>query len=112
MYAAGTGGAGYPEVVCFGFFLTKSGMLCFFFCKFTSNHCVCRNPTSLQIGNTHEYIVRCQMCCLSRASDVTVVVSGPSELSVVFRLVRSWLFCNSGFWLRLFVARFWLADVG
>ena len=33
-------------------------------------------------------------------------------VSVVFRLVRSWLFCNSGFWLRLFVARFWLADVG
>ena len=33
-------------------------------------------------------------------------------VSVVFRLVRSWLFCNSGFWLRLFVTRFWLADVG
>ena len=56
--------------------------------------------------------VRCQMCCLSRASGVIVVVSGPSVVSVVFRLVRSWLFRNSGSWLRLFVARFWLADVG
>ena len=27
-----------------------------------------------------------------------IVVSGPSMMSVVFRLVRSWLFCNSGFW--------------
>ena len=35
-----------------------------------------------------------------------------SMVSVVFRLVRSWLFCSSGFRLRLFVARFWLADVG
>ena len=51
------------------------------------------------------------MCCLSRASGVIVVVSGRSMVSVVFRLVRSWLICNSGFWLRLFVARFWLADV-
>ena len=94
----------------FRFFLSKSGMLCF--CQFISNHCVCRNPTTLQIGNTHEYTVRRQICCLSRASVVIVVVSGPSTVSVVFRLVRSWLFCNSGFWLRLFVARFWLVDVG
>ena len=27
-------------------------------------------------------------------------------------LVRSLLFCSSGFWLRLFVARFWLVQVG
>ena len=53
-----------------------------------------------------------QLCCLSRASDVMVVVSGPSMVSVVFRVVRSWSFCSSGFWLRLCVARFWLADVG
>ena len=33
-------------------------------------------------------------------------------VSVVFRLVRSWLFCDSGFWLRLFIAGSWLADVG
>ena len=44
--------------------------------------------------------VRCQICCLSRSSDVIVVVSGPSMVSMVFRLVRSCLFCNSGFWLR------------
>ena len=105
------GAPGCSEVVCFVFFDEKV-VCCVFFCKFTSNHCDCRNPTSLQIGNTHEYIVRCQMCCLSRASGVIVVVSGPSEVSVVFRLVRSWLFRNSGSWLRLFVARFWLADVG
>ena len=37
---------------------------------------------------------------------------GPSIVSVVFRLVRSWLFCSNGLWLRLFVARFWLAEVG
>ena len=83
-----------------------------FFCQFISNHCVCLNLTTLQIGTTHEHTVRCQICCLSRASGVIVVVSGPSLVSVVFRLVRSWLFCNSGFWLRLFVTLFWLADVG
>ena len=92
----------------------RSGMFVFgtkkryvvFFCQFIGNHCVCRNLTA------HEYTVRCQICCLSRASGVIVVVSGPSMVSVVFRLVRSWLFCNSAFWLRLFVTRFWLADVG
>ena len=52
--------------------------------------------------------MRRQMCCLSRASGVVVVVSGPSLVSVVFRLVRARLLCN---WL-LVVARFWLADVG
>ena len=35
-----------------------------------------------------------------------------SMVSVVFRLVRSWLSYNGGFWLRLFVTRFWLAEVG
>ena len=33
---------------------------------------------------------------------------GPPWCQGVFRLVRSWLFFGSGFWLRLFVARFWL----
>ena len=103
------GAPGCPKVVCFGFFRQK--MVCCVFCQFISNHCVCRNQTTLQIGNTHEYAVRRQICCLSRASGVIVVVSGPSIVSVVFPLVRS-LFCNSGFWLRLFVARFWFADVG
>ena len=47
----------------------KSGMLCFFGRgQFISNHCACRNQTTLQIGNTHEYAVRRQICCLSRAS--------------------------------------------
>ena len=32
-------------------------------------------------------------------------------VSVVFGLLRSWLFCSSGFWWRLFVARFWLVEV-
>ena len=82
------------------------------FYQFINNHCVCRNPTTLQIGNTHEHTVRRQTCCLSRACGVFVVVSGPSTASMVFRLVRSWLFCSSGFWWRLFVACFWLADVG
>ena len=45
-------------------------------------------------------------------SGVTVDVPGPSMVSMVFRLVRSWLFSSSGTGLRLFVARFWLADVG
>ena len=73
-------------------------VVCSVLCQFISNYCFCRNPTTLQIGNTHEYAVRRQMCCLSRASGVVVaVVSGPSMVSVVFRLVRSLLFCNSGF---------------
>ena len=60
------------------------------FCWFIINHSVCRKRTTLQIGNTHEYTVRRQICCLSRASSVIVVVSGPSMVSVVFRPVRSW----------------------
>ena len=106
------GGAGVLRSGMFRCFWVKKGMLCFCFCQFISNHCVCRNPTTLQIGSAHQCTVRCQICCLSRASGVIAVVSGPSMVSVVFRLVRSWLICNSGFWLRLFVARFWLADVG
>ena len=81
------------------FFFQK--MECCVFFLFIINHCVCRNQTTLQIGNTHEYTVQRQICCLSRTSCVRVVVSGPSMVSVVFRLVRSWLFCNSGFWLRV-----------
>ena len=100
-----------PRSGMFRFLRSKSGMLCFF-CQFISNHCACRKPTTLQVGKPHEYTAGRQICCLSRASCVIGVVSGPSMVSVVFRLVRSWLFCNSGFWLRLFVARYWLADVG
>ena len=37
----------------------------------------------LKIGHTHEYTVRRKICCLSRASGVTVVVSGPSMVSMV-----------------------------
>ena len=100
-----------PEVVCLCFF-TKSGKWCFFVCQFISIHCVCRNQTTLQIGSTHEYTVRRQICCLSRARAVNLCRFWALHgLTVVFRLVRSWLFCNRGFWLRLFVARFWLADV-
>ena len=83
----------------FRFARSKNGMLCFFFifCQFSINHCVCRNQTALQIGNTHECTVRRQICCLSRAGGDIVVVSEPSTVSVVFRLVRSWFFCSQ--WL-------------
>ena len=67
-----------------------------FFCQFIINHGVL-SQTTLQIGNTHGYNVRRQKCCLSRASGVIVVASGPSMVSVVFRLVRSWLFVQQ--WL-------------
>ena len=39
--------------------------------------------------------VKSQICCLPRASGVSVVASGPTMVSVVLRSVRSWLFCNS-----------------
>ena len=93
---------GCPKVVYFDF-VDQKGMLWFFssfFCQFIINHCVCRNPT------------RRQICSLSRASGAVVVVCGPSVVSVEFQLVCSWLLCSGGFWLRLFVARFWLAEVG
>ena len=60
------------------------------------------------IRNTHEYTVRRQTCCLSRASGVIVVVSGPSMVSsgvpigailVVSAAVAFGCVC--------FVARFW-----
>ena len=70
-------------------------------------HCVCRNQTTLQIRSTHEDTVRRQICCLSRASGVKVVIYFWAMVSVVFRLVRCRLFCSSGFWLRRFVARCW-----
>ena len=42
-----------------------------------------------------------QLCCLSRASGVIVVVPGPSIVSRAFRSLRSWLFCSSCGWLRV-----------
>ena len=81
---------------CVSFFFTKK-CLFFHFSQFRNNRYVCRRHTTLQIGNTHEHTVRCQMCCLPRASGDIVVVSGRSMVSVVFRLVRSWLFCSSDF---------------
>ena len=108
------GALGRPKVVCSGFFNQKDACCGFFicFCQFIINHCVCRNATTLQISNTHEHTVRGKICCSSRASGVVAVVSRPSMESGEFPLVRSWLFCTNGFWLRLLVARFWLAEVG
>ena len=71
---------------------------------FIVNHSVCRRHTTLRIGNTREDTVRRHTCCLSRASGVMVVVSGPCIDSMVFRLARSWWLCSSSFWLRPFVA--------
>ena len=93
---------GCPEVVCFGFF-TKEWYVVFL--PIHEQSLRLSQPDNLQIGNTHEHTVRRQICCLSRASGVTVVVSGPST-------VHSWLLCSSGVWLRLFVARLWLAEGG
>ena len=64
-----------PQSGMFRFFSTK--VVCCVFGQFISNHVVCRNQTTLQIGNTHEYTVRRQICCLSRANGVIVVSSGP-----------------------------------
>ena len=72
------GAPGCRKVVCFVFFRSKSGMLWLFFHCLPVNHCVCRNQTTL--STTHEYTVRRQIGCLSRASDVIVVVSGPFML--------------------------------
>ena len=75
------------------------------FCQFGINLCVCRNQTTLKSGNTREYTVRRQIRCLSRASGAMVVVSGPSMVSVVFRVVRSASDCvclsHASGWLRL-----------
>ena len=86
------GAPGCPNVVCFSFsnikwYVVVFGFHCF--CQFIMNLCVCRNQTTLQSGNTHDYTVRRQTCCLSRANGVMVVVSGPSMVSVGFRVVRS-----------------------
>ena len=53
----------------------------FCFCLFIIDHCVCRRHTTLQTSNTHEYTVRRQKCCVSRASGVIVVVSGSQRYS-------------------------------
>ena len=94
---APSGVVGVPKKgVCFGV-RPHCGMLCLFliFCEFNINHCVCRRTRNLA---DRQHTVRRETCCLSRASGVVVVVSGPSMVSVVFRLVRSWSFCcSSGF---------------
>ena len=69
------------------------------------------------IENWLRHTVESLSCCARYvASHVQVAlwlsVSGPSMVSVAFRLVRSWLFCSGGIWLRLFVARFQLDEVG
>ena len=74
------------KVVCCGVLFDSSSSII----AFVANQ-------TLQIGNTHEYTGRRQICCLSRASGVSVVVPGPSVVSVGFRLVRSWLFLQQ--WL-------------
>ena len=95
--------------------MPKSGMFRFFFKpkkwhvfllvrQFIINRCVGRRHTTSQIGNTHEYTVRRHIRCLPRASGIIVGASGPSMVSL-FRLVRSCLFCNSGFRLHLGVRR-------
>ena len=58
------------------------------------------------------FVATRQLCRSAIRTNTPCGVSVLLVMSVVFRLVRSWLFCNRGFWLHLFVARFWLADVG
>ena len=105
-----------PEVVCIVFFFSITNVVCCFFFASSSPvviDCVCRNQTTLQIGTTER--IHCA------ASDMLVVTLQASFLSSLLGLPWSqWcsdgcalgLFCSSGFWLRLFVARFCLADVG
>ena len=80
---------GCPEVVRF-VFLTKSGML--YFLPVHQQSLRLSQPDNFE-DRQHARIHR-QICCFSRASGVIVLVSGPSMVSVVFRLVRSWLFCR------------------
>ena len=71
------------------------------FCQFIINQCLCRNQTALQIGNTHEDTVRRQRCCLSRASGVSVVVSGALHgvsgvpIGELLVLLQQWLLVAS-----------------
>ena len=93
-------------VVCFFIFF-------FFFSSFDST-------TTLRFSQTHNFADRQFARTHRAASDLLSVTckwcccchSWVSMVSVVFRLVRSWLLCSSGFGLHLFVALFWLAEVG
>ena len=55
----------------------------------------------MQIGNTREYTVRRQICCLSRASGVVVVVSGQSHglsgvpIGALLVVLQQWLLVAS-----------------
>ena len=69
--------------------------------QFISNHCfvatppLCRSTIRTKARAPSDMLpVTCKWCyCLS--------FLGPSMVSVVFRVVRSWWFCNGGFWLRV-----------
>ena len=83
-------GSSLKQVVCGGLFLHL------FFASSTSIIAI-----ALQIGNTYEYTVRRQTCCLSRASGVIVVVSGPSMVPVVFLAFGGVCLLHVSGWLTL-----------
>ena len=90
------------------FFDEQVGMLCFLF----ANSSVI---IAFVATRQHARIHRAVSDMLLHHVQVVLLLSflgPPCMVSVVFRLVRSWLCCNKGFWLRLFIARFRLADVG
>ena len=55
------------------------------------------HQTILHIGNTHEYTVRDQTCCMSRANDVIVVVYGVSGVpnGALLVVLQQWLLVAS-----------------
>ena len=71
------------------------------FAKFTIG-CHILGRVAAVINRNNLFRARSDMLVVT-CSGVIVVISGPSRVSM-FRLVRSWLFCSSGFWLRLFLS--------
>ena len=90
------------------FFRHQYGMLCFFFILFASSSSIIAFVADTQLCTS---AIRTNTPCGARYvachAQVELLLSFLGPPWSQWCSVRSWLFCNNGFWLRLFVARFW-----
>ena len=93
--------SGCPAVVCFGLFDHKV-VCCVFPWFLPVHHLSLRLSRPKNFADRQSEDVPCSVdLLLVTCSGVSVVLPGPSTVSVEFRSVPSWLCCSGGFWLRV-----------